>query len=193
MNIKYNREDILDEGGKLIRLHGYHKTGINDIIQAANISKGSFYSHFDSKEDFVIQLIKRFGENHLKIIKYFLNNEQLSPLNRLNQYYQSNIDYHIAHNFKDGCLLNNLSVELSGSSEVIRNHILQQFTSWKQIISTCIGQGQKMGEIVEEYPAEELAEVLQSSYCGAVILMKTAASVDPLELWRKHVFMYLRA
>jgi len=193
MNIKYNREDILDEGGKLIRLKGYHHTGINDIIQAAKISKGSFYSHFDSKEDFAKQLVERYGENQLKIIMYFLENEALSPVERLNQFYQSVIDYHIANNFKDGCLVNNLSVELGGSSDALGKLLDEQFMSWVGVIRTCIHKGQEIGEIRQNIPAGEMAELLHTSFYGALSRMKATANASPLELWRLHMFEFLRA
>ncbi len=193
MNIKYNREDILDEGGKLIRLNGYHHTGINDIIQAAKVSKGSFYSHFGSKEDFVKQLIERYGKNQLKIITYFLKNEALSPIKRLNQFYQSVIDYHIANDFKDGCLVNNLSVELSGGSAALGRLLDEQFISWVELISTCIRQGQEIGEIRHDIPAEEQAELLYTGFYGALSRMKATASAHPLELWRTHMFEFIRA
>ena len=39
---------------------GYAKTSIQDIANAANISKGSFYTYFENKEDLLIQLVKGF-------------------------------------------------------------------------------------------------------------------------------------
>jgi AcrR family transcriptional regulator len=45
------REEIIHESLKLFSLKGFLSTGINDIIEAANTSKGGFYNHFASKEE----------------------------------------------------------------------------------------------------------------------------------------------
>ena len=45
------RENIIHESMKLFSLKGYINTGINEIIDAVNSSKGGFYNHFTSKEE----------------------------------------------------------------------------------------------------------------------------------------------
>lgn len=42
---------ILQAANELISHYGYDKTTMNDIAQAAGISKGALYLHFNSKED----------------------------------------------------------------------------------------------------------------------------------------------
>ena len=43
---------LVDGATRLILEQGYHQTGIQDVLQAAGVPKGSFYYYFPSKEAF---------------------------------------------------------------------------------------------------------------------------------------------
>ncbi|MFF0818219.1 TetR/AcrR family transcriptional regulator [Rhodococcus sp. NPDC003318] len=43
------RRQLLDAAAKIFAVHGYEKTGVADIVAAAEVSVGTFYHHFDSK------------------------------------------------------------------------------------------------------------------------------------------------
>ena len=48
------RSSILDAGAALMLRKGYHGTGIQKIVDAAGVPKGSFYNYLKSKEDFAL-------------------------------------------------------------------------------------------------------------------------------------------
>ena len=43
------REVLIEEGIRQLAAHGYHGTGIKQILDAVCVPKGSFYNYFDSK------------------------------------------------------------------------------------------------------------------------------------------------
>ena len=55
MNLK---DTIIHESLKLFSLNGFLSTSIQDILSAANTSKGGFYNHFSSKEDLFYQVLE---------------------------------------------------------------------------------------------------------------------------------------
>ena len=55
----FYREKILDAGGNLIYQQGYHATG---IAQMAEVTKGSFFNYFKTKEDFAIIALQEYTE-----------------------------------------------------------------------------------------------------------------------------------
>ena len=65
------RERIVRSGIDCFSRYGFDKSRIDDIAQTANISKGTVYLYFKSKED----LFYAICENNLKVLK-----EQLSQL-----------------------------------------------------------------------------------------------------------------
>src|SRR5262245_23474179 len=45
------RERIIECAGRLFRRYGYNGVGIDDIMAAADLTRGGFYAHFGSKAD----------------------------------------------------------------------------------------------------------------------------------------------
>lgn len=54
------RNTLIGKGRELFTLHGLKKTSIDELAQAAGISKGAFYLFFDSKEALLIEIIEQF-------------------------------------------------------------------------------------------------------------------------------------
>lgn len=52
------RDEILEVASKLFYQQGYHATGVQQIIQQAGTAKGTFYSHFKSKEELGLAWLK---------------------------------------------------------------------------------------------------------------------------------------
>lgn len=54
-----NRERILDNAATLFRERGFDGIGLNDLMQAAGLTRGGFYGHFESKDDLAAQATRR--------------------------------------------------------------------------------------------------------------------------------------
>lgn len=50
---------ILDTAERLFYAQGYSNTGINQIIEEADIAKGSLYKHFNTKTDLLVAYVER--------------------------------------------------------------------------------------------------------------------------------------
>jgi AcrR family transcriptional regulator len=58
-NYGERKEEILDISQELFFKNGYSKTTIDDILNAADVSKGTFYYYFTSKADVLDEIIDR--------------------------------------------------------------------------------------------------------------------------------------
>src|ERR1700709_2865132 len=56
------RTRILDVASRLFYEQGYNSTGINQIIEEADIARGSLYNHFPSKRDLLTAYIQNAEE-----------------------------------------------------------------------------------------------------------------------------------
>src|SRR5260221_10451528 len=88
MNKQETKQNLLQMGNQLMAQHGYNHTGLNEILAAAGVPKGSFYYYFNSKEDFALQVLDQFAARAEARIAGFLNNETLPPLSRLRAYFE---------------------------------------------------------------------------------------------------------
>lgn len=192
MHQKHNKEQILAAGAELLRRRGYHATGINDVLKLTGISKGSFYNFFTNKEDFGQQAISWYGRRQLAYIRAFLRDPNYSPLVRLKRFYQEIIDVNQSEHFENGCLVNNLSLELAGQMPGLAHNLDHQFSQWVHEIAHCIREGQELGEISQAYSATELADFLHTTSYGVLSRMKATRSKEPFQLMLKMGFALLQ-
>lgn len=67
---------MFESGLELIREHGLTHASVTKITAAAGIGKSTFYNFFESKEEFVIALIKYEREKTLALISQRLNGRE---------------------------------------------------------------------------------------------------------------------
>lgn len=75
------KQAIIDTAEKLFFEKGYMKTTIQDFLEALDCSKGSFYHHFDSKLQVLMELCRQKAS--AGFVKYQLQRDG-KPLDRLN-------------------------------------------------------------------------------------------------------------
>jgi AcrR family transcriptional regulator len=56
------RERVVEAASRLFRRYGYNGVGIDDIMAAANLTRGGFYAHFRSKQDLFAATLGREPE-----------------------------------------------------------------------------------------------------------------------------------
>ena len=55
------REQILDVSVQVFAQRGFHSTSMNDVADAAGVTKPVLYQHFDSKQDLYMALLEEAG------------------------------------------------------------------------------------------------------------------------------------
>lgn len=65
-------EKIIDTASNLFYIHGYHSTGINEIIAKSGIAKATLYGHFKSKEDICIAYLNHRHDGFMKSLEEFV-------------------------------------------------------------------------------------------------------------------------
>lgn len=191
MGYKHNIADILDAGSEVIRKNGYHNVGVNQILKACDIPKGSFYNFFESKEDFVNKAVDRYGQFGLERITFFMTDPAKSPIERLKWFYAENIEANKADGLNGGCLVNNLSMELGSGNPKTAQIIDQWFNKWVDKIADCVREGQAQGEIIDTMSAREIAEYLHAGFSGTFPSMKVRRNTEFMDSWNRMTFEFI--
>jgi TetR/AcrR family transcriptional repressor of nem operon len=77
---------ILDAALHVIRAKGYSATRIEDICEAAGLTKGSFFHHFDSKEELAVAAADYWIEGTSEFFASAPYHALADPLDRLLAY-----------------------------------------------------------------------------------------------------------
>jgi TetR/AcrR family transcriptional repressor of nem operon len=175
------KEKLLDEGMALLMEHGYHGTGLQDILQRVGVPKGSFYNYFDSKEHYGAEVIRHYIEPYIEQLDAYLKRPDLSGAGALELYYRDQIAEVGRRDFKGGCLLGNLIGEIGDTSETCRIALKSALDRYRDMLSALIAKGQAEGTYREDRSALEMADLLVNSWQGALLRMKIERSTGPLE------------
>ena len=169
---------LLEEGLKAFLEHGYHGTGIKQILDRVNVPKGSFYNYFKSKEDFGAAVIEHysgcFGEKMSSVLA-----TAADPVAGLRKFFRGLMAEFEAANFQGGCLVGNLGGELEGS-ELCRQALSKAMRDWRNGVRDALRDAQEQELIRDDIPAVEMADLLIESWEGAVLRMKIDRSLKPL-------------
>jgi len=183
-----HREKLLDAGRKVMFEHGYRGAGVRDIVSEAGAPQGSFTNHFRSKEAFASEVLDRYFDYLREIVQATLGDRSLSPRARLRRYFDVITGKLKAEKWALGCLIGNLSLEISTESHRLRTRLSDIFAEWREPFAACIAEAQAAGEIADDFPARDLADFLLAGWHGAMLRMKVDRSSKPLELFKAIAF-----
>ena len=182
------RDNLIRVGMRMFHEAGYSATGIKEITDAAEVPKGSFYNHFDSKEAFGKEVVDFYFAGGLNGLRELLGNERVPPLERLRAFFDARTRSFKANGYVRGCMMGNLSAEVADHSPAIRGQLAVHFRTWSGLFESCIFEAQKSGAIVNRQPAPLLAQFLLNSWEGALLRMRVDKSDAPLKEFVEVVF-----
>ena len=78
-----SKSKLLDAALYVIRAKGYSAARIEDVCEAAGLTKGSFFHHFSSKEDLAIAAAEHFSAFAESIFSQAPYHAHTDPLDRL--------------------------------------------------------------------------------------------------------------
>ena len=191
--MKDTKQRILLEGAKLVHLKGFGATGIQEILKAAEVPKGSFYFYFDSKESFGIELIDYFKGYIYLMWDRLMDSEKLSPLESLQSFIEWFIDFNRSNGYKGGCPFGNLGQEMGDVSDRFREKLFTVFGEFKQKIKDQLEKAIVFGELEKDVDTDGLSNLFFSCYQGALIQMKVEQSSESMEYLRTLLFQLIRS
>ncbi len=169
------RQQLLSKGYELINKYGYHGTSIDKLISELKITKGSFYYHFNSKEDFTLTIIKEIISDN--ITQDFIAPIQVkgNPIFILTDC----IDEKFINNKRTltatGSPLTNFITELSIVNDSFKTELKKITDKWTVALVLLIQDGKMNGYIARFVDSEASAMFIISAIEG----IQTLRQLDP--------------
>jgi TetR/AcrR family transcriptional repressor of nem operon len=179
---------LIEIGAEIIHLKGFNHTGIQEILNAADVPKGSFYNYFKNKEDFGLQVIDYFVDYMAIVARGVLGDSSISPLERIRNLLRRFIEILKERDYGYGCPIGNLSQEMGDLSPAFREKLKYALDSLANIYADALAQAQEAGEISRDLDVHDTARFIVSSWHGALIHMKAVKGPEPLENHIRFIF-----
>ena len=171
------RDKIVQAGVDRFHRAGFNGSSVEDITDLAGVPKGSFYNHFESKEELAVEVIDRYVEQGPHAV---LSDTAIPPVKRLKRHFAALGESFVDSGYRKGCLLGNFSGELADHSAAVRHRLGTAFDEWVKRIANVIKEGQEAGEVDSKLKPGELAGILVSAYEGS--LLRARVANDPTAL-----------
>lgn len=186
---------LLDAALHVIRAKGYEATRIEDICAAAGLTKGSFFHHFDSKEDLALAAAAYWGEITSAFFASAPYRALADPLDRLLAY----VDFRksILQGDLSGftCLVGTMVQEVYNTHPALREACNKSISDHAATLVPDIEEAMRQRGIQAGWTAESLALYTQATIQGAFILAKAkhgpqvaAACIDHLHRYIELLF-----
>ncbi len=183
-----NKQQILDAGMNLIYAQGYNATGIQDIANAAGVPKGSFYNYFKSKEDFATEVISHYADQTVDFLRAHLGAGNVPPLDRMRIMLNRWADNMFSDFNGCGCLMGNITQEMSNHSEKIQKATEKDFVRLEAQFVACLQDAQHQGEISAEIDVQQLGSFIYNGWQGALIRCKAEGNGNQLKSYVSYIF-----
>ena len=186
---------LLDAAVFVIRAKGYSATTVDDICQAAGVTKGAFFHHFKSKEDLAVAAAEHWGSVTGGLFASAPYRALPDPLDRLLGY----VDFRKAILQGDlpefTCLLGTMVQEAYETHPAIREACERSITGHAATLEADIEAAMRERNMAPDWTAKSLALHTQAVIQGAFILAKAkhgpavaASCIDHLRRYLEMLF-----
>jgi len=191
MEAQNTRDHLLQVGLRRIHSTGYAPTGVKEILDDADVPKGSFYHYFPSKEAFAKEVLELYVRGEKERAEKILRDGKAAPLKRLRRYFEELIAVYGPTANISGCMIGNLSLEMADHSDPIQSVLQLSFANWQTGIAGVLQEAIDRGDLAESNKPQELAAFLLNSYQGALLRSKADRSSKALENFLHFAFSVL--
>ena len=182
---------LLNAALYVIRAKGYTATRIEDVCEAAELTKGSFFHHFASKEELALAAAEYWSEITAALFASAPYHDPSDPLERILAY----VDFrkHLLQGElpEFTCLVGTMVQEVYDSHPAIRDACNQSITGHASTLVKDIEAAIEQYGINARWTAHSLALFTQAAIQGAFILAKAGNSADRAAECIDHLRRYI--
>lgn len=173
------RERLVSTATELFCRQGYAHTGVNEIMQQAKTTSGSFYHFFPTKEDLVLAVVDHIVETLDTEIFTTDSESTADPFDRVFAVLESHRPRLVDNDFALGSPLGTLAAELSESHPQVRERLAALFTEWARRMQALLEDaGNRLPAGLDR---AALADFILSTVEGAFLNARVRRSPAPFD------------
>jgi AcrR family transcriptional regulator len=164
---------IINGAQQIFLESSFHGTALDTLLGSINVSKGSFFHHFKSKDDLLLQLLDVEAETLFgKLSEIF--NKNASPLAALNEFLGWRLD-----NFSsNGRLIYKLGAEIGRDNIVIQKKLKKIYGEYLSNLMNLIDEAKAQELLVSATPTKELANFILYGLEGGTMALSITDSSE---------------
>jgi TetR/AcrR family transcriptional repressor of nem operon len=186
------KDKLLAAAQELMLAKGYTATSVEEVCQAAGLTKGSFFHYFQGKEDLGMAVAQRFAAAKRDRFQAAPFRRQADPLDRVFGHIDFLIEMVRSPLAAKGCLLGTFVQELAQTHPNIRAVCAACFDTTARDLEQDLEEAKARHAPRASWNARSLAEHLIAVVQGAIILAKAKQDLKVVEQSLLHARDYLK-
>jgi TetR/AcrR family transcriptional repressor of nem operon len=176
------RGQIIATAQRIMARKGYSAVGINEVLTAAGVPKGSFYHYFASKDAFGEAMLQHYFADYLVEMDDIIGRDEQPADERLMAYWRHWRETQSVEDCQGRCLAVKLGAEVADLSESMRLTLKQGTDAIVDRLEKVIVVGMRDGNLTVDGDPREVAQSLYNLWLGASVMAKIHRDVTPLDL-----------
>jgi len=179
----HTKERIIEAAEEIMWKRSFHSVGLNEILTAVGVPKGSFYHWFESKEHFGVELLKHYiaeatdEKNHA----LFSSQAENKPMKRLLSFLETSIVKFEESGKKCPCLVLKLASEVTDLSEPMREVLADGMQTWLGLLTGVFDEAMILGHISKDVDSRGEAELFRDLWAGSIQRSTISKSTEPMQ------------
>lgn len=191
-NPQRTRTEIIQAAYEEIRVHGFQRASLDNILCDVGVTKGALYHHFKNKLELGYAVIDELIMKEIYERWVIPLQKASKPLDALIEVVKNARACIGKENINYGCPLNNLSQEMSLVDEGFRLRLNRIYENWRTGIASALERAQKGGVIDPGLDVEKAAAFIVAALEGTLGMAKTSQSTAVLDLCVDGLLDYLK-
>lgn len=175
------RQRILDAAQVIIARKGWAAVGINEVLRAAGVPKGSFYHWFSSKDAFGEAMMRSYFVDYLGDMDAIFARPDTPGADRLMAYWRNWRETQGVDDCQGKCLAVKLGAEVADLSEPMRLVLKEGTAGIVERVRRMIEAGVADGSLSVDGDAGTTAQTLYDMWLGASVMAKIHRDLAPMD------------
>jgi TetR/AcrR family transcriptional repressor of nem operon len=168
---EFDEDKVLEAAGEIFWAKGYNATSTRDLAECTGLTAASIYNAFTDKRSLFLRALEQYLERTLR--ERIVRLEMLpSPGSAIVGFFDENVDRSLKDLQHRGCMLVNSALEVTPDDHEFQLLVASQTVMIEKFFRGRIIEGQRVGEIPTDQPAEDLARMLLSIVMGLRVLAR---------------------
>lgn len=177
---EFDEDEVLARAQDVFWTQGYGATSVQDLVDAAQVERGSLYAAFGDKRSLYLAAVSRYARDNRARLETALRDGPVLPVLRGMLTRPALLTEARPGATARGCLVGSTTAQLVPDDDAARALVVEAFEGFVDVVAAALRRGQADGEVSTARPPEVQAQLLLLLFQGSALVTRAGVDRDRL-------------